>query len=161
MKEKVTISVATKEDETIFIDFCKKFHAVNIAIDSSTFKNVLSDIELSLLFRKILIDERFYLYFAFLNSIPVGYFLFSVINKKTDILSISEKYIFVEQIFLVEELRNTGIAGKMAKKIGQISQTLGIQKIETEVLFQNKTSQNFLKNLGGKIKSIKFKFNLK
>jgi len=143
----------------IFMELHRKFHNVNIAINSNLYKKS-SDIELSLLFKKIIIDKRFCLNFVFIDNQPVGYFLLTIVDKKEDILTKSEKYILVEQIFLEEDKRNSGIARKMALEIARIAKKADVCKIEAEVLFENKTSLNFLKNLGGKIKSIKMDFDL-
>lgn len=158
-KEKYLIKEAELSEEDKFISLFQKFQSVNIELDCELFK-MSSRQELSLLFRKIITDSRFHIYFTVCKLEYIGYFLATNTKERETVLTKKTSYLLIEQIYLDLPYRNSGLAKKMALKIKELAQSLNLDRIEAEVLNGNKASLNFLKNLGGLKKSEKYYFKI-
>ena len=159
MDQNLEIRESKLIDENSFLEIFKKYQKINTSISPNIYKDS-SDNELSLFFRKIIISNIFALYFVTDSDEIIGYFLLTIENKKEDMFTKKQNYLIVEQVYLEKKYRNCGISQIMAYKILQIAKNKGINRIDAEVLYENKISLKFIEKLGGKIQSIQYSFDL-
>lgn len=92
---------------------------------------------------------------AEMNNEIVGFLIANEKEKKETETKLNTKFLFIEHIAVRNGYQNIGIGNTLMKEIEKIAQEKNIFKIELSVWGFNKNAQEFYKNLGYNVKTLR------
>jgi GNAT superfamily N-acetyltransferase len=135
----LTIRSAVKKDARQIVTFIKKL----AKYEKLSHKVKVTEAKI---INSIFIRKEAEVLIAYLNNKPVGFALF----YKSYSTFLGQANLYLEDIFVNEEMRNQGIGKAFFKVLSQISKKRGYQRFEWSCLKWNKPSLAFYKKLGAK-----------
>jgi GNAT superfamily N-acetyltransferase len=133
------IKSATRKDAKLIVSFIKKlakYEKLSLKVSVTETKIINS----------IFIRKEAEVLIAYLNGKPVGFALF----YKSYSTFLGQANLYLEDIFVDENMRNIGIGKAFFKVLSQFAKSRGYQRFEWSCLKWNKPSLAFYKKLGAK-----------
>lgn len=135
----LTIRSANKKDAKLIVNFIKKL----AKYEKLSHKVRVTEAKI---IGSIFIRKEAEVLIADFNNKPVGFALF----YKSYSTFLGQANLYLEDIFVNEDMRNQGIGKAFFKVLSQISKERGYQRFEWSCLKWNKPSLAFYKKLGAK-----------
>jgi ribosomal protein S18 acetylase RimI-like enzyme len=143
----MTIREARAQDIAALAGLCAQVHALHVAWRPETFRPASSE-EMEALFRDWLGLDGYRAYLAVEDGRPVGYIVARVVDRPGNVLMHPRRFLDVEQIGVVPEMRRRGVGRALIQKAREFALERGLRRIELNVWAENAEARRAFESWG-------------